>query len=412
MTPSTARSTARLLPSAGILFASALVLSACSGGSSSVSPTATTEPTSSGEEITIWLDEYEAPGLEGAAIDFEDDTGIIVNLIIKESTRSDFVAAPAAEAPDIILGAHDWLGELVSNGLLAPLELGDRAAGFIEGSVAAFNYDGQQFGLPYTQENVGLVCNTELMPAAPETFDEVVDAGLAIALANGSGDPYHMYPIQTSFGAFVFQQDASGSYTTELGMENDGGFRFAQWLWDNADIFDMANNADIVKEQMVAGEKACWITGPWNGAWFNENFGEDGWAVYPIPSAGGEPAIQFSGVRGIMLSANSKNPIAAAKFITEYAGSDQAQTELYEATGRIPSNLAALEVAKDSNIASGFGAVGATAQPMPAIPAMNAVWSYWGSTQMSIVRGSQLATGDPIEMWQRMCDDLKAAIGG
>ena len=264
--------------------ASALVLSGCAASTEeavteSAAPTQTVDAT----PLTVWSDEVEAPGLEAAAAQFEADTGIPVNLVVKTEVRNDFVAAPAAESPDVVLGAHDWLGELVSNGLLAPLELGDRASAFVAGSVNAFNYDGQQYGVPYTQENIALACTTEAMPAAPASFQDVVDAGLAISLNDGTGDPYHMYSLQTSFGATVFKQDASGSYTSELGMEGAEGAAFATWLKDNASIFDLSNNGDIVKEQMLAGDKGCWITGPWNGTWFNENFGEDGWEIYSIP---------------------------------------------------------------------------------------------------------------------------------
>ena len=389
--------------------ASALILSGCAA-STEEATTESAAPTESVDNtpITVWSDDVEASGMQAVAAQFEADTGIPVNLIVKEGVRTDFVAAPAAESPDIVLGAHDWLGELVSNGLVVPIELGDRSSAFFAGSVNAFNYDGQQYGLPYTQENIALACTVAAMPSEPASFEDVVKAGLAISLNDGTGDPYHMYALQTSFGATVFKQDASGSYTSELGMEGAEGTAFATWLKDNASIFDLSNNGDIVKEQMLSGDKGCWITGPWNGPWFSENFGEDGWEIYSIPSAGGKPAAQFSGVRGAMLSANSKNPVAATKFILEYLGSEVAQTALFEATGRIPSNLTALEAAKDSKIAAGFGAAGANAQPMPAIPAMNSVWSFWGSTEVAIIKGD----GDPATLWQKMCDDINAAIAG
>lgn len=403
------KSTKRSLFALGaVAAASALVLSGCASTEETPTESATPTQTVDATPLTVWSDEVEAPGLEAAAAQFEADTGIPVNLVVKTEVRNDFVAAPAAESPDVVLGAHDWLGELVSNGLLAPLELGDRAAGFVAGSINAFNYDGQQYGVPYTQENIALACTTEAMPSAPASFQDVVDAGLAISLNDGTGDPYHMYSLQTSFGATVFKQDETGSYTSELGMAGPEGLAFAQWLKDNANIFDLSNNGDIVKEQMLSGDKGCWITGPWNGAWFNENFGEDGWEIYTIPSAGGQPSVQFSGVRGVMLSANSQNAVAATKFIVDYLGGDAAQINLYESTGRIPSNLAALETAKDSKIAAGFGAAGANAQPMPAIPAMNSVWSFWGSTEVAIIKGD----GDPAELWTKMVDDINAAIAG
>ena len=43
--------------------------------------------------------------------------------LARECAGSRRVAGPAGEGPDIIIGAHDWLGELVTNGLLAPIDL-------------------------------------------------------------------------------------------------------------------------------------------------------------------------------------------------------------------------------------------------------------------------------------------------
>ncbi|GMA36702.1 hypothetical protein GCM10025876_29060 [Demequina litorisediminis] len=51
---------------------------------------------------------------------------------------------------------------------------------------------------------------------------------------NGTaGDGYSSYPLQTSFGAPVFVQDESGSYTTEVGMGGEAGEAYAQFLYDN-----------------------------------------------------------------------------------------------------------------------------------------------------------------------------------
>ena len=36
------------------------------------------------------------------------------------------------------------------------------------------------------------------------------------------GDPYHLYPLQTSFGAPVFEQTADGSYTDDARARRPG----------------------------------------------------------------------------------------------------------------------------------------------------------------------------------------------
>ena len=86
--------------------------------------------------LTIWADDTRAEILQNVGADFESESGICVSVVEKGfgDIRDDFkVAAPAGEGADIIIGAHDWLGELVENGLLAPIELTARPSGQLPG---------------------------------------------------------------------------------------------------------------------------------------------------------------------------------------------------------------------------------------------------------------------------------------
>ena len=75
------------------------------------------------------------------------------------------------------------------------------------------------------------------MPKAPETFQAVLDVGLAISLNDGTGDPYHLYPIQTSFGSTVFEVDETNPEILNLALGNEEGLAFANWLSENACSF-------------------------------------------------------------------------------------------------------------------------------------------------------------------------------
>src|SRR3954468_15045790 len=97
-------------------------------------PTATVKPLGSQEgTITIWADRVRTPVLEKIGKDFTAKYN--VPLRVQEldfgSIRDQLkIAGPAGEGPDIVIGAHDWLGELVSNGLLSEMDLGDKAKTF------------------------------------------------------------------------------------------------------------------------------------------------------------------------------------------------------------------------------------------------------------------------------------------
>ena len=395
-----------------------LALAACSGGStddSSASPAGQeSSAASDGGSLTIWVDETRKPAVEAAAAKFEEETGANVETVLKnfDDIRADFNAqVPTGEGPDITVGAHDWLGELTANGVVAPIELGDKAAEFEPVAVEAFTKDGQVYGLPYAVENIALIRNTALAAEAPATWDDAVAAGKAagttypILLQMGEeGDPYTMYPLQTSFGAPVFTQNDDGTYKPELALGGEAGTAFAQFLAAQgaAGVLDTAITYDIAVEAFANGESPFIIGGPWMVASFK---GLD-LAIDPIPSAGGQPAQPFVGVAGFYVNARSDNALLANDFLVNYMATEDAQLALYEAGDRPPALVAAADTASDDPITAGFRTVGTDALPMPSIPEMGSVWEFWGVTEAAVVSGSQ----EPVAAWEKMVADIQGAL--
>jgi len=403
---------------AAIVAGSAVVLAGCAGGGGGNE----TEAPESAGSITVWVDADRAGVLEDAAKDFTADTGVEVKLVQKEfgEIRDQFVQqVPTGEGPDIAVGAHDWLGVLVTNGVVAPVELGDKASDFEQVAIDAWSYEGQTYGVPYAIENIGLLRNTDLVAEAPTSYDDMIAKGTAagteyvflVGLDPEASDPYHLYPFQTSFGAPVFGTDADGAYDpADLQIGNAGGQEFATWLASQgatgAGVFNTNITGDLARENFVAGKAPFFLTGPWNVPAAEEaglNI-----AVDPIPSAGGQDAQPFAGVQGFFLSSESENRLAANEFLINYIGSEEVQTALYEVGGRAPALTAAFEAAVSSDpITAGFGEVGANAVPMPSIPEMGSVWQFWGVTQAAIINGQG---GDPVALWDKMAADIQAAI--
>ena len=58
------------------------------------------------------------------------------------------MAGPAGEGPDIIVGAHDWLGELIINGLIEPIDLGELVDDFEPVTIEAFTWGDQLYAVP------------------------------------------------------------------------------------------------------------------------------------------------------------------------------------------------------------------------------------------------------------------------
>ncbi len=399
-----------------VALSAALTLAAC-GGDDTEEPAETEAPetteAATGGAITVWVDETRQAAVEAAAADYEAATGTTVEIVLKnfEDIRADFNAqVPTGEGPDITVGAHDWLGELTANGVVAPIELGDKASEFEQVALDAFTYDGQVYGLPYAVENIALIRNTALAAEAPATWDEAVAMGQAagtqfpILLQVGeTGDPYTAYPLQTSFGAPVFVQNDDGSYTAELALGGEPGAAFAQWLAAQgaAGVLDTAVTYDIAVEAFKNGQSPFIIGGPW----MLGSFEGLELAIDPIPSAGGQPAQPFVGVQGFYVNAQSENALLANDFLVNYMATEEAQLALYEAGDRPPALIAAADAASSDPITAGFRAVGAEAVPMPSIPEMGAVWEFWGVTEANILNGA-----DPVSTWDKMATDIQGAL--
>jgi len=406
----------RGIPAAAFTLGLALTLTACSGSSDEPAGDATTGGSAgSGDALVVWVDETRQAAVEQAAEAFESENDVDVDVVLKnfEDIRADFLAqVPTGEGPDITVGAHDWLGEFTTNGVVAPIELGDKTADFEEVAIEAFTQDGQVYGLPYAIENVALIRNTALAATAPATWDEAIAAGQTagtlypfLIQTGTEGDPYTYYPLQTSFGAPVFVQNDDGSYSTELGMGGAPGQAFATWLQTQgqAGVLSTDITYDIAVEAFKNGESPFIIGGPW----MIEQFGDLELSIDAIPSAGGELAQPFVGVQGFYVSAQSENALLANDFLVNYMATDEAQLALYEAGNRPPALKSAAEQASADPITAGFAAVGAEAVPMPSIPEMGSVWAFWGVTEANIISGA----AEPVAAWDKMIADIQGAIG-
>lgn len=402
-----------------LVAASMLTLAGCAGGSSA----APSDDASKGDSgaLTVWVDANRSRALEDVAKTFEQDKGVKVNLVVKDygKIRDEFTAqVPTGKGPDITIGGHDWIGAFVKDGIVAPVELGDKSADFEKIAMEAVSYDGKTYGLPYAIENIAILRNTALADSTPATFDEMIAKGRAagteypfvVGLDPQAADPYHLYPFQTSFGNSVFARNADGSYDpSQLTIGDEAGQQFAGWLTAQGDtgtkVLNLNLSGDLAKEAFNAGKSPYFLTGPWNVA-DAQSAGVDV-SVDAIPSAGGSAAQPFAGVQAFFLSAKSTNPIVANEFLVNYIATDDVQTKLFEAGGRPPALTESFEAAQSDPIVRGFATVGANAVPMPSIPEMGSVWDDWGKTEAALIKGS----ADPAADWVKMADAIKAKLG-
>ena len=351
--------------------------------------------------LLIWADDTRAPVIQEFGDQFGADNGVNVEVqqVDFGSIRDQLgVAGPAGEGPDIIIGAHDWLGELATNGVVAPIDVSGIADQFLPVAVNAMSYNGVTYGLPYSVENIALIRNTDLVPEPVATFADLEKIALdlkaagtvdvPLAIQEAPGDPFHNYPMFTAAGGVVFGRNADGSYNPDdLGIDSEGGLaagrKFSEWAASGLIGGDV--NYDVMIESFSTGKAPFAITGPWATG----SFADAGvnYSVDPFPTVDGGEAAPFVGVQGFMVSAFAQNPLLAETFVVDYMGTKDAQVKLFEAGGRPPAHLGAIEVASSDADIQGFASAGTNGAAMPAIPEMGAVWSAWTDAYSLIFSG-------------------------
>ncbi len=377
-----------------------------------------------GDQLVIWADDTRAPILTEVGAAFTEEYG--VEVVVQEMGFGDIrdslkVAGPAGEGPDILIGAHDWLGELVINGLVAPIDLGDMAEAFFAPAVDGFTYDGVLYGMPYAMENVALAYNTDLIAEPPTTWEEVQAMSEEIHAADETkygyiiqtNDPYHWMPMLSAFGGYVFGRNDAGAYDpTNVGLDSEGSIAGATFLQGMVDAGLIPADVDygVMHTMFTEGTAAMIVTGPWALPTLKDS--GIPYAITALPS-GTQPASPFLGVQGFMISAFSENALLAEIFLLDYVATADVMQQIFDADPRPSAFLEVREATEDVDIA-GFAAAGENGAAMPAIPEMASVWTAWGNAMELIIRQQEPAetamTNAAAQVRELLATDLSTMV--
>jgi len=398
-----------------------LVVAVAAATSAGLLVAAPSQAASARQTVTIWSGAADAKSDNQSPIiaAWAKTQGITINTVYKKNVRDEFIkAVPDGKGPDLMVGAHDWTGQLVGAGVVAPVALGTLYNAFSAATKSGFTIDGKLYGMPIYSENIALIWNKrDATDPAGKSFTDLVNSknGLAITRDLTSGDPYHWSSVASSFGLTLFTRDKSG-WTKTLGYGGTGSDAYANFL--AGDAKKIIRPADGWDQSACTLQKGAYIiSGPWM-----YNHGQDTisgcsakalkaseMGIAPIPSMGGKTVHQFSGVYGYWMSSKvpaQQNALAVGK-VLRYVGSPEFQLALNKAGNNIPVNQAALAQMSDKNLAA-FGQAGVNAYPMPAFVFMDTVWSKVGSAEAAILAGKY--TGNPGDFLRKAIAAAQAAI--
>jgi maltose/maltodextrin transport system substrate-binding protein len=370
-------------------------------------------------KILIWADDTRAPVFREIGKTYTEKTGIPVEVVEIPfgQIRDQFVtAAPTGEGPDIIIGAHDWVGELAASGLLAEILLPEELkAKFDAVSLEAFTY-GKLYGLPYAREGVGLLYNKKLVPQVPATFEELIELARKLTdptvpqygFVVQNPDPYHEFPFLSALGGYIFGYDKEGKLNPcDVGLDSPGAIAGAEILQSlfKEGLIPAGLDWDTWTSLFTEGRIAMVITGPWFVGRAKDAGIDIG--VVPIPPIQGKTPKPFVGVQGVMVSAFSPNLPVVFDFLFNYFATKETMLALYQKDPRIPAFLPAYNEVASDPILKGFAESIANGVPMPNIPQMSAVWGAW-SDAMSLIGNLQKT---PAEALKQAADNIRATLG-
>ena len=374
-------------------------------------------------DLVIWADQKKADSLKEIAKSWGQEQGITVAVqIVANDLQPAFITAnQAGNGPDIVMGAHDWIGNLVQNSAIRPVVLSPEAeANYSDIALKAVTYDGQIYATPYAVECLGLFVNKALTQVTePATIEEMVEAGTAAGTelilsqaVDEKGDAYNMEPIYTAAGGYLFGKNPDGSYNSkDLGIGKEGSIRAAEKIGQLGKQGVLRKSVTAANHiSLFTDAKAPYlISGPWALADIKKA-GID-YQLTRIPGFGdieGSQARPFAGVNCFYVASNGKNKAFAETFVADAAKDMTFAASMFPSNELPPAqkDLAEKLRAEQPDMVT-FADMSAQADPMPAIPAMSSVWEPFGRAQANIVAGAA-----PASTMAGVGETIRASIDG
>jgi arabinogalactan oligomer/maltooligosaccharide transport system substrate-binding protein len=409
------RHRSHLVSGLAVITAVGLLTAGCSSsGSGANAPaestaTSTEAPVRADADLVIWTSQEQATMLKPFAATFGEENGISVEVqAISGELRATYVTATnSGKGPDILVTASDAIGNLVQNDAIDPLNLSaDQLAAYQGVAVDAMTYNNQVYGVPYAIDNVALFRNTDLVPTVPATIEELVASGQqlvdsgavqnVLSLPVGqNGDSYHLHPLFTGAGGYLFGLNADGTYNPDdLGLDSPESIAAMTKVQElaTAGVLTTSIDADNSISLFADGKTPYMVS----GGWAIEALQEAGlnYEITAVPGFDGGTAKPFVGVQGLYISSKATNKSFAQEFVTNFIGSDvETSLAFSEANGRPSAVTEAFEQQSATNAdIKGLGDAGVLGQPSPTFPAMAVVWDPLSKAEAAIIGGADPAS--------------------
>jgi arabinogalactan oligomer / maltooligosaccharide transport system substrate-binding protein len=342
---------------------------------------ATEAPAGDPIEVTVWHaygtgsaeETALAAILEQAAIDMPQYQINVLQVPFNDIFTKYDTDVAAGGGPDMFVAPNDNLGGQARAGTI--LDITDIAAGklgdYSELSQGGMMYDGKLYGIPESLKAVVFWYNTDLLPEAPATTEELkalMEAGTPVSISYGC---YHQWGFFGSYGAQIFDGDFNFVTDEANQAKMTEAITYLNDLYQISKTNSWPKNDSDGLAPFTEGTVAAITNGNWAMGDYRAALG-DKLAVAPIPAGPGGASNPLLGVDGYYFNPNSENPEAAVD-VALYLTNADAQTAMMNDAGHVPSNTT---VEVTDPLIQGLLDAFATSYFRPQVEAMG---NYWGN---------------------------------
>lgn len=355
--------------------------------------------------VTVLADEMRSQALSNFKDDFRDTYGVSVSFDSETLSRGHAELTEelaGMHAVDAVVFPHDRIGHLIERDAISSILLAEHhRAAFPPWALRALTVDGRLYGIPTTMDIAALIRNTDLVPDPPETFEQLMETGLALR-ADGTvtealacrigtvGDPFQVWPLFTGAGGWLFASAADGTWdSSRIGLTmpesiealtrireiGEAGSGLLRRTMDKAEAFDLfcsgrtpflISTSDAMIPVRAAGVPV---------------------AVSAVPGfVGTSHERTFTAVHGLMVAKHGRNRVTALDLFADYLAHEDVMDALRR---HVIAPVCTHSVSGDPAIAQ-YTALCDTGRPMPSFPYMAETWNILARMELSTIAG-----GDP-----------------
>ena len=369
-------------------------------------------------ELLIWMDNQRGRALGPIAQKFQSDLGLKVTIETPEKITDTFpIAAQAGKGPDVVIWAHDKVGEWADAGLISQIDMPPKYVDkFFPKAWEALMHAGENWGYPIALETVTLIYNKALLDGPPPlelsqlaAVDQEVQKnhpGVATILWD-LNSAYYTWGMLASGGGFVFGKKGTDYDLRNVGIATPGAIEALNQLVGliQQGILPKVCAYSETEDLMGKGKLAMMISGPW--AWSNLIQKGIDFGLSPVPGVNGQVGRPFVGVSVAYLNRSSPNQDLAREFIERYLLTDEGLIAMNSAKPvGVPALLSVYKKLSENDVhlrqlktCVDYGEV------MPNVPQMGQFFSAL-SAALQLAAGGRLS---PIEALQQAEANIRHA---